>query len=372
MTIFRLYILVITLSFTGQSESFAQSSGSDIIFWLDNSGSVDDYEWSQLESSVNQIITGVLNCNPENRVSVVHYSGTTIQSVFIESDFTSNLSVALNYERRGGPTGTNFSSMGYNDYAHEALGTIGNALDGISDATICSNQTTLNQNTAHPLVIYYFTDAYRYQPAGSTIVNVSNPAMNTTAAFYNYMDFKLNRDAKFVVTLIPEDNLAIGACASISSAGGNYNGPIESYPDDPDGAGSIPRCLLVSNSFYLPSEQIQNIVSELCGEAVPDPTANGFQNYYEMNLVIPNVISLSSEVGNDKFFVTNDGVKEFYCSIFNRWGNEVYSYNHINGSWDGTDLFGNKVSEGVYFYIITIIWIDDKQSDYQGFIHVKE
>lgn len=85
----------------------------------------------------------------------------------------------------------------------------------------------------------------------------------------------------------------------------------------------------------------------------------------------PNIISLSSTVGNDKWFVKEVGVKEFNCYIVDRWGNVIYQFDEVSGFWNGRTSKGNKVSEGVYFYTIKAKSEGDQEILKQGFIEVK-
>ena len=39
--------------------------------------------------------------------------------------------------------------------------------------------------------------------------------------------------------------------------------------------------------------------------------------------------------------------------IFNRWGQQIYSWNNIKGFWDGRTSSGSKVPDGTYFYIVS-------------------
>lgn len=86
----------------------------------------------------------------------------------------------------------------------------------------------------------------------------------------------------------------------------------------------------------------------------------------------PNVISLSSEVGNDLWTVDAEGVQEFTCVIVNRWGSVIAEFDDVNGAWDGTDKGGNKVEGGTYFYKIEATLINNEHVTKQGFIHVIE
>jgi hypothetical protein len=86
-------------------------------------------------------------------------------------------------------------------------------------------------------------------------------------------------------------------------------------------------------------------------------------------ITAPNVIVLSSTVGNNAFFVNYDGVKEFNCSIINRWGNLIYEYSDPAGQWDGKSD-GKTVEEGVYFYIIKAVFESGEEVTLHGFVQV--
>ena len=51
--------------------------------------------------------------------------------------------------------------------------------------------------------------------------------------------------------------------------------------------------------------------------------------------------------------------KKVSVEIFNRWGNKVYENSNYQNNWDGTSntnfvLYGEKISDGTYYYVITI------------------
>jgi gliding motility-associated-like protein len=94
-------------------------------------------------------------------------------------------------------------------------------------------------------------------------------------------------------------------------------------------------------------------------------------NDVQTNLVdIPNVFSPNSDGANDVWYVNVNCVNNYFCIILNRWGNTVYeSSNHLE-KWDGRDLSGNELTEGVYFYSINLNFYDsDKTHNFNGFVH---
>ncbi len=92
--------------------------------------------------------------------------------------------------------------------------------------------------------------------------------------------------------------------------------------------------------------------------------------YVVCDIEAPNVISLSSQEGNNLWFVDSYGVRDFNCIIVNRWGNLIYEYNDINGHWNGRDMNGNIVTEGVYFYKINAVYDSGEEVKKHGFIEV--
>lgn len=84
----------------------------------------------------------------------------------------------------------------------------------------------------------------------------------------------------------------------------------------------------------------------------------------------PNIISLSSEDGNNAFFVDQSGIESFHCVITNRWGNFIYEYNDPAGFWDGKNKNGEVVQEGVYFYMIDATLVNGDVIQKQGTINV--
>lgn len=89
------------------------------------------------------------------------------------------------------------------------------------------------------------------------------------------------------------------------------------------------------------------------------------------DITAPNIISLSSQVGNETFFVEYDGIAEFQCYILNRWGNVIYEYTDPAGHWDGKTSSGDIVEEGTYFYRIDAVFEGGEKIQKHGFVVVK-
>lgn len=242
---------------------YSQISGSDVIFCLDNSGSISDVAFNQMTVSTMRLTEQILKCNRDNRVAVVHYGtdfpGMTpsVPRIYIESNFTNDLATAQTFSRR----------LGNGDHFHEAVNLIGSALDHHPNADIVSPQKTLDRYKDRPLIIVVFTDAERANGSfsnGSYLVNFNPPnGLHEDNAFAAFTKFKKGRNAKFIV--VHANNYApyMEAAANIASRGGSYYGNIEQYNDDPD-HNQLPRFYLNKTNFTLTNTEISTLSSDIC------------------------------------------------------------------------------------------------------------
>ncbi len=99
---------------------------------------------------------------------------------------------------------------------------------------------------------------------------------------------------------------------------------------------------------------------------------SAFLAAYVCELEFPNVFTPDGDGSNDVWTSLDhpDGFDSFDMRIFNRWGNVMYTYDNIMGSWDGKTASGAKASEGIYFYTVTAITKNGKELKRQGFFHL--
>jgi len=87
---------------------------------------------------------------------------------------------------------------------------------------------------------------------------------------------------------------------------------------------------------------------------------------------VPNVFTPNDDGFNDVFFI--DGLEVYLVNdlqVFNRWGQMVYEQSGYQNDWDGTDVNGDKVSEGTYFYILNATRpFTGKVQKYQGHVNI--
>jgi gliding motility-associated-like protein len=83
------------------------------------------------------------------------------------------------------------------------------------------------------------------------------------------------------------------------------------------------------------------------------------------DLEVPNVITANGDGVND-FFVLKGLLPNTKLLILNRWGNLIYTSDNYDNTWNGRDVSGNSVVEGVYTYVVT----SPDGNRKQGFVHV--
>lgn len=99
---------------------------------------------------------------------------------------------------------------------------------------------------------------------------------------------------------------------------------------------------------------------------------SAFLATFVCDLDFPNVFTPDGDGSNEVWTSLEqpDGFNSFEVKIFNRWGNVMYVYDKVSGSWDGKNSSGALASEGVYFYTVTAITKNNKEIKRQGFFHL--
>lgn len=122
-----------------------------------------------------------------------------------------------------------------------------------------------------------------------------------------------------------------------------------------------------------------------------DPVCNNNCPYYEL----PNIFTPNGDKRNELFSAYSDRlevpadkidkcarfVEEVNFKVYNRWGQEVYSYrgrkgdelNNIYIDWNGRASNGSDLAAGIYYYIAEVtfdIVSDDKTKIIKGWVHL--
>lgn len=77
---------------------------------------------------------------------------------------------------------------------------------------------------------------------------------------------------------------------------------------------------------------IKEIICEIAPEIVFTPNGDGYNDTWQ--------------IGNIQYYPEN------LILVYNRWGQKVYEHQGIYEPWDGKDLLGVPVPDGVYYYVV--------------------
>jgi gliding motility-associated-like protein len=75
----------------------------------------------------------------------------------------------------------------------------------------------------------------------------------------------------------------------------------------------------------------------------------------DYNLFIPNTFTVNDDGLNEIWQVYGRGVKTIVVRIFDRWGEEIYTFDNINKGWPGTKQNGQECKQDVYVYRIEVM-----------------
>ncbi|MEX0967336.1 MAG: PKD domain-containing protein [Bacteroidia bacterium] len=93
---------------------------------------------------------------------------------------------------------------------------------------------------------------------------------------------------------------------------------------------------------------------------------------------VPSAFSPNNDSLNDRFYVYGiflketglDEARDFELSIFNRWGEKIWTTRNLREGWDGT-FKGQLVPEGVYFYTVSAIGVDQRPFYIKGTVTLR-
>ena len=86
----------------------------------------------------------------------------------------------------------------------------------------------------------------------------------------------------------------------------------------------------------------------------------------EYTFFIPDAFSPDGDGLNDVFKPKGNGIYSFEMQVFDRWGGVIFSSESIDLGWDGTDVRGIELNNGVYLYRVLIYDINNKLWVYNG------
>jgi gliding motility-associated-like protein len=114
----------------------------------------------------------------------------------------------------------------------------------------------------------------------------------------------------------------------------------------------------IASNIYFAYYYIDDVKVYLCPDTIIPPN-------HENEIVMVNAFTPNNDGVNDLYNVKGNHIKEIHATVFNRWGQELYNWNEINGGWNGK-YKGKEVAAGTYFYVVTVVYEDGKTEERHG------
>ena len=142
--------------------------------------------------------------------------------------------------------------------------------------------------------------------------------------------------------------------------------------------GNFPNAdsITVYGTILLPNLNLYSIeVTDACGKAI---LYDSIRLYNQCPLSTPNVVTFNGDDNNDYFLINNlEDYDAVHLTVLNRWGNVIYDNVKYLNDWNGKDMSGKDIEDGVYFYTVVaqsekFIYDNTKKSQFllSGFFHV--
>ena len=97
--------------------------------------------------------------------------------------------------------------------------------------------------------------------------------------------------------------------------------------------------------------------------------SNDIRIFYEPIIFIPNAFSPDANGLNERFLPTSGGMKTYKFTIFNRWGEKLFTTTNAEIGWDG-DYLGKPCPSGVYIYVCEYSDYRNKEYSTKGTLHL--
>ncbi len=186
------------------------TSFTDVIFLVDNSGSIDDSEFAAFKNILEGSLAGICATCPSSRRGVVHYGGANGLSTAIEYPLgTATETSSINRQFCTSRNGFGLCVGGGGDDLNNAIGDIMGYIDN----------GMLSRNPANKLALVIFTDAFSFDTScGHPNCSLILPTTNIDLMKANY-----GVDVAVVGMSSQAEETLLGIYAS---PGGSFNGPL--------------------------------------------------------------------------------------------------------------------------------------------------
>ncbi len=236
-----------------------------------------------------------------------------------------------------------------------------------TDTTLCNGQqvlfTALYAGEGHVNTFWSVSDGFRMDQVNPLLHSFDGPGLYTVSVASTYRacpEVATTRTIRVFpyadLYLGPDTALCPGSNPIILSDNRNTGTPGASWLWNTGETG--PQITVTKPGYYTVTVTING-----CGTS---DTVNVANDCY---MDVPNAFTPNGDGVNDYFFprqMLTKGMTSFNMTIYNRWGQEIYSTTNLDGrGWDGY-FNGVQQQEGVYIYVIDAMFQDGQTEHHKG------
>ena len=200
---------------------------------------------------------------------------------------------------------------------------------------------------------------------GATTSSIIIP-VNKDSTYYVVVKQGCTDTAYYTVNVIPGAGIKV-CCDTTIAYGGTAN---------LNASGDVTYAWQPSNSVNCNCSSVTVNPGENTTYTVIGTDVNGCLNFDTVTVdiecatyFVPNVFTPNNDGQNDNFLIKAYGYNSYHIEIYDRWGLLEYTSDTPFAPWDGKDMSGVMVSDGVYYYIIKSV-CGTKETDHDGFVQV--
>lgn len=134
------------------------------------------------------------------------------------------------------------------------------------------------------------------------------------------------------------------------------------------GDGGMYDVISPQHSFAEPGVYTVTLTAFDATYTCPDVFSINIEIIPDGKIIAPNAFSPNGDGYNDEFKLFGEGIINFECIIYDRWGREVSRFSQIDQGWNGNYRNGGQAPEGVYVYVLRAIYNSGTTRDRGGSI----
>jgi gliding motility-associated-like protein len=151
-----------------------------------------------------------------------------------------------------------------------------------------------------------------------------------------------------------DTSISIGNPVNLTATGGvSYEWSPQTYLNDPYSATPMAR----------PTENMTYVVTVTDANGCTDQDTVSITLRRDFDLEAVNLFTPNFDGKNDRFYISNiEHYSECVLTVFDRWGNQVYTASPYLNDWNGT-MNGNPLPEATYYYTLECDGLEDGRKD---------